>query len=188
MNPKDFPEDYPYDVYAYPTHLPTGWATWIDRWNLVDWDIDKTLNERFGKEPYMRDAFMRGGQDLYYQSLKDRIGGLEVWSICFSLAHFQQHAVSILPIVSYIHNTGFDGSGVNSGHKETSSLNHNYYVNAKENPRLLDEVYEDRRIVNLVYSGSVRRRRPFFKRIINRIGCKLTGKSTFVLKGEVYRI
>lgn len=188
VNPKDFPKDYPYDVYAYPTHLPTGWATWGDRWLLVDWDIDKKLNSRFLKEPYMRDAFMRGGQDLYYRSLKERIAGMEVWSICFSLAHFQNHAVSILPIVSYIHNTGFDGSGVNSGNQETSWLNHNYYTGAKENPRLLDVIYEDRRIANMLYSGSVMRRRPFFKRIINRIGCILTGKTNYVLKGEVFKI
>lgn len=188
VNPKDFPKDYPYDVYAYPTHLPTGWATWGDRWQLVDWDIDKELNERFLVEPYMRDAFMRGGQDLYYRSLKDRIAGLDVWSICFSLAHFKNHAVSILPIVSYIHNTGFDGSGVNSRCQETSWLNHNYYIGAKENPQLMDVVYEDRRIANLLYSGSVMHRRPFFKRIINRIGCMLMGKTTFLLKGEVYKI
>lgn len=188
VNPNDFPKDYPYDVYAYPTHLPTGWATWIDRWNVVNWDIDKQLAEQFEKEPYMRDAFMRGGEDLYYQSLRERLNGLDVWSVCFSLAHFKHHAVSILPVVSYIHNTGFDGSGVNSGHQETSMLNHNYYVDAKDNPRLLDVVYEDRRIVNLVYSSSVMHRRPFIKRIINRIGCIVTKKSNFILKGEVYKL
>ena len=45
VNPDVFPEDYPYDVYAYPTHLPWGWATWKDRWELVDWDIDKKMKE-----------------------------------------------------------------------------------------------------------------------------------------------
>lgn len=186
VNPIDFPNDYCYDVYAYPTHLPTGWATWRDRWILVDWDIDKKLNECFINEPYMRDAFMRGGEDLYYQSLKERINGLDVWSICFSLAHFHHHSVSILPIISYIHNIGFDGSGANSGHQEHSKLNHQYFIKAKENPKLLDEVYEDRRIVNLVFSSSVMRRRTIIKRIINRIGCMITGKSVFILKGKVF--
>ncbi len=188
MNPKDFPQDYPYDVYAYPTHLPWGWATWKDRWELVDWDIDKKMNELFDKQPSMRDAFMRAGQDLYYRSLKERLNGLDVWSICFSLAHFQHHADSILPIVSYVHNTGFDGSGENSGNRRTSILSHKYYVNAKEHPRLLDVIYEDRRIVNMIYSSAVMHRRPFIQRVINRIGCKLTGKTEFVPKGEVYKV
>lgn len=188
VNPKDFPEDYPYDVYAYPTHLPWGWATWKDRWELVDWDIDKKMKDPLEKQPYMRDAFMRGGEDLYYRSLMERLKGLKVWSICFSLAHFQHHAVSIRPVVSYVHNTGFDGTGDNSGKQLATRLNHKYFLKAKADPRLLDVVYEDRRIVNLVYSSSVMKRRPFFKRIINRIGCKLTGKSEFLLKGEVYKI
>ena len=188
MNPKDFPQDYPYDVYAHPTHLPWGWATWKDRWELVDWDIDKKMKEPLDNQPFMRDAFMRAGQDLYYLSLKERLNGLDVWSICFSLAHFQHHAVSIRPIVSYVHNTGFDGSGENCGSQETSVLSHKYYVNAKENPRLLDVVYEDRRIVNMAYSRGVVFRRPFVKKIINRIGCLLTGKTEFVPKGEVYKV
>lgn len=188
VNPKEFPRDYPYDVYAYPTHLPWGWATWKDRWDLVDWDIDKKIKEPLESQPSMRDAFMRAGQDLYYRSLRDRLNGLDVWSICFSLAHFQHHAVSIRPIVSYVHNTGFDGSGVNCGNQESTGLSHKYYVNAKENPRLLDVVYEDRRIVNMIYSSSVMQRRPFYKRIINRVGCMLTGKAEFVPKGEVYKV
>ena len=189
MNPKDFPADYPYDVYAYPTHLPTGWATWADRWNLIEWDIDKQMAPLLKNDPYMRNAFMRGGEDLYYRSLLERVNrGLDVWSVCFSLAHFKHHAVSIRPVISYIHNIGFDGSGVNSGNKENSLLNHNYYVDAKNDPILLDVVYEDSRIVNAMYSGSVMRPRPFFKRIVNRIGCLLTGKTNFLPKGEVYKL
>lgn len=188
VNPKEFPKDYPYDVYAYQTHQPTGWATWADRWNLVEWDIDKQLAPVLRNEPYMRNAFMRGGQDLYYQGLLDRLNGLDVWSICFTLAHFKHHAVSITPIISYIHNIGFDGSGVNSGSKDGSWLNHNYYVDAVRDPRLLDVVYEDSRIVNIVYSSMVMRRRPFFKRIINRLVQICTGRTNYILKGEVYKV
>lgn len=188
VNPKEFPQDYPYDVYAYPTHMPTGWATWADRWKLVDWDIDKQLAPVLANESYMRNAFMRGGEDLYYRSLMERLKGLDVWSICFSLAHFKHHAVSITPIISYIHNIGFDGSGENSGSKESSFLNHNYYVDAVKDPRLLDVVYEDSRIVNIVYSSAVMHKRPFFKRIINRLVQICTGKTNYILKGEVYKL
>ncbi len=188
INPKDFPADYHYDVYACQTHLPTGWATWADRWNIVDWDIDKKMSLLLQNETFMRNAFMRGGQDLYYRSLKDRLNGLDVWSICFSLEHFKNHAVSILPVISYIHNIGFDGSGMNSGNTKKSALNHSYYVDAKRDPRLLDVVYEDSRIINMWYSGSVMQRRSFIKRVINRIGCILTGKSSYISKGEVYKL
>ncbi len=188
MNPKEFPNDYPYDVYASQTHLPWGWATWQDRWNLVDWDVDKKIYPMLKSQVFMRNAFMRGGEDLYYRSLLDRIKGLDVWSICFSLAHFVHHSVSIIPIIPYVHNIGFDGTGENCGNQVNSILGHNYYVDAKRVPRFLDVVYEDSRIINMWYSGSVMHRRPFFKRIINRIGCMLTGKSSYLPKGEVYKV
>ena len=188
LNPKEFPTDYQFDVYTCQTHLPWGWATWEDRWNLVDWDIDKKIFPTLNEYPYIRDAFTRGGEDLYYHSLLDRINGLDVWSICFSLTHFIHHAVSIMPVIPYVHNIGFDGTGENCGNQVNSILGHNYYVDAKSNPRLLDIVYEDRRIINMWYSGSVMHRRPFFKRIINRIGCILTGKSCYIPKGEVYKV
>lgn len=188
VDPKEFPQDYPYDVYAYQTHLPWGWATWADRWNNVDWDIDKHIASSLRDELFLRNAFMRGGEDLYYRSLMERLNGLDVWSICFSLNHFKHHAVSILPVVPYVHNIGFDGSGVNCDAHVSSILSHSFYIDAKPQPRLLEYVYEDSRIVNRLYSGSVMRRRPFFKRIINRIGCMLTGKSEFIPKGKIYEV
>lgn len=186
VNPAFFPEDYHYDVYACHTHMPTGWATWKDRWDLVDWDIDKELAPRLEKEEYMRNAFMRGGEDLYYRSLMERLAGKKVWSVCFSLAHFKYHAVSITPVISYIHNIGFDGTGENSGNQMTSPLNHNYYVNAKREVRFLDVVYTDSRIVNRFYSGSVMHRRPFLKRIKNRLMYLIFKKKDTVLKGVIY--
>ena len=186
MDPDLFPEDYNYDVYACQTHMPTGWATWKDRWDLVDWDIDKKLAGRLENEEYMRNAFMRGGEDLYYRSLMERLGGKKVWSVCFSLAHFKYHAVSITPVISYIHNIGFDGSGENCGDQRTSPLNHNYYVNAKRDVRFLDVVYMDSRIINRYYSESMMHRRPFFKRIKNRLVYIVFKKKDTVLKGKVY--
>lgn len=186
VDPDFFPKDYPYDVYACQTHMPWGWATWKDRWNLVDWDIDKKLAGRLENEEYMRNAFMRGGEDLYYRSLMERLGGKKVWSVCFSLAHFKYHAVSITPVISYIRNIGFDGSGENCGDAQTSPLNHNYYVNAKRDVRFLDVVYMDSRIINRFYSGSILHRRPFFKRIKNRLVYLIFKKKDTVLKGNVY--
>ena len=186
VDPQTFPKDYHYDVYACQTHMPWGWATWKDRWDLIDWDIDKKLAGRLENEEYMKNAFMRGGEDLYYRSLMERLGGKKVWSICFSLAHFKYHAVSITPVIPYIHNNGFDGSGDNCGDQRTSPLNHNYYVNAKRDVRFLDVVYMDSRIINRFYSGSILHRRPFLKRIKNRLAYLVFKKKDTVWKGMVY--
>ena len=34
------PANYPYDAYFCPRSASTGWATWRDRWQSVDWQLD----------------------------------------------------------------------------------------------------------------------------------------------------
>lgn len=34
------PADYPYDAYFFTRSSSWGWATWKDRWNLVDWKLN----------------------------------------------------------------------------------------------------------------------------------------------------
>ena len=47
-----YPKDYPYDVYVSLVHHPTGWATWLDRWEQVDWEA--SLLDKVREQPEMR--------------------------------------------------------------------------------------------------------------------------------------
>ena len=106
------PKDYDYDVYASPRLLNWGWGTWRDRWERTDWSM-KYFDE-FMRHPYEMQAFSRGGEDLIPMLVDEKIGRSSAWDIQFAFAHFANHAVSIVPCISYTQNIGQDGSGTHS--------------------------------------------------------------------------
>ena len=176
-----YPKDYPYDVYVSLTHHPTGWGTWADRWNQVDWDAN--LIEVVKQQPAMIEAFCRMEEGDYDALLKWRKTRQNIWSIRFAFAHFVNHAVSICPIVSYINHIGWDAEATNA----TASNQWNFDRLADNaNIRFLDVLYEDSRIINAWYSFSIRRRRPFLQRFKNWIGRTFLHRDEYALKGRVF--
>lgn len=176
-----YPKDYPYDVYVSLTHHPTGWGTWMDRWNQVDWNV--ALLDEVKIHPEMIDAFRRMEYGDY-DALMDQVQtGKNVWSIRFAFAHFVNHAVSICPIVSYVNHIGWDNEATNA----TASSQWNFDRLAdKKDLRLLDVLYEDKRIINSWYSFSISKPRSKMGKLKNWIGRRFLGRDEFALKGKVY--
>lgn len=174
------PGDYDYDTYACLRNCSWGWATWKDRWEKTDWSASHY--DTMKHSPAMREAFNRMGDDEFEMFWMQQERGLNIWSIFFTMAHFEHHAVAIIPCQSYVDNIGLDGSGENCGTQ--ASLQHSE-LNQNENPKFLDVIYEDKRIINAFYNVNCRQRLPLWKRAINRISRLLAGKPMY-LKGEVY--
>lgn len=174
------PTDYQYDTYVSLRNGSWGWATWIDRWNQIDWDVKSY--ESIKNTPSIKEALNRMGDDEFEMLQMQQDGILNIWSIQFTIAHFINHAVAIIPCQSYVDNIGLDGTGENCGIQ--SSLQHSQ-LNQNENPKFVDIIYEDKRIINAFYNVNCRKRLPLWKRAINRLSRKLTGKPAF-FKGKVY--
>lgn len=174
------PDDYDFDTYACLRNCSWGWATWSDRWNKTDWSASHY--DYMKSHPAVKEAFNRMGDDEFemFQSQQER--GLNIWSILFTMAHFENHAVAIIPCQSYVDNIGLDGTGENCGVQ--SSLQHSQ-LNQNENPKFLDIIYEDKRIINAFYNVNCRKRFPLWKRAINRLSRKFRGRPAF-FKGQVY--
>ncbi|MBQ7698581.1 MAG: glycosyl transferase [Paludibacteraceae bacterium] len=177
-----YPKDYPYDVYVSLTHHPTGWATWADRWNQVDWKAD--AYEIMKEQPAMVEAFRRIEHTEWEALIKQRKTGQNVWSVRFGLAHFVNHAVSICPIVSYINHIGWDSEATNAvGGGSTWNFER---LADNANIRFLDILYEDKRIINAWYSFTIPQRRKGWVRFLNWFGRTFLHKEEFALKGRVY--
>lgn len=175
------PRDYEYDTYACLRNCSWGWATWKDRWEKTDWSA--THYETMKHSPAMREAFNRMGDDEFEMFWMQQERGLNIWSILFTMAHFENHAVAIIPCRSYVDNIGMDGTGENCGTQ--TGLQH-IELNQNENLKFLDIIYEDKRIINAFYNVNCRQRLPLWKRIINRLSRKLLGKPRY-FKREVYK-
>jgi GR25 family glycosyltransferase involved in LPS biosynthesis len=176
------PEDYEYDVYASLRQLNSGWGTWKDRWNLIDWNLNFT--KYFFKNPSMINAFKRGGDDLIPMLMDQVEGRIDAWDIQFTYNHFKFHAVSIIPRYSYVDNIGGDGTGMH--HLDIHAKLRFDLSRAVKKPRLLDEIYEDERIINSFYNAFCSKKRPLWKKAVNRVSRMLGGKNVFTVKKKVY--
>ena len=182
LSKMEIPEDYPYDVFACQRSYSTGWGTWKDRWEKVDWSMDEF--DRCKQNPDMLRALCRLGEDFPPMMQMQEDGKIDSWAVCFSFAHFKHHAVAILPCRSYVTNIGFDGTGTHSG--TVAYTYENDLSQSVVNPRMLDMVYEDDRIINAFYSSYYSKSRPFWQKAINYIARKLGKKAPFVIKKKVY--
>jgi hypothetical protein len=175
------PEDYYYDVYVSLRNGSWGWGTWKDRWNQIDWDVSHYKTMMVNQQ--LQDAFNRRGDDVFEMLQMQQNGKLNIWSIQFTMAHFVNHAVSIVPTVSYVDNLGLDGSG------ENCSINQTYRNNklcTKESIRFLDILYEDKRFINAFYSANCKIKRPLWQKAINKVNRMLGGENIFVIKKKIY--
>lgn len=177
-----YPKDYPYDVYVSLTHHPTGWATWADRWNQVDWEIKDFATVM--NNPQMIQAFRRAEHCQYDELVRVHINNVNLWAAKFAFAHFVNHAVSICPIVSYINHIGWGAEGTNATGGASQWAFERLADNA--NIRLLDVLYEDSRIINSWYSFSINQPRSLWDKLKNWYGRKFLHRDEYALKGRVY--
>lgn len=98
------PQNYPYDVYAIPRFNCWGWATWRDRFDLVDWTVDDY--SFFKNSRILRDAFDLGGEDMVSMLDAQMEGKINSWAIRMDYARFKYGCVGINPVYSYVTNIG----------------------------------------------------------------------------------
>ncbi len=173
------PEDYDYDVFASPRLFNWGWGTWRDRWERTDWSM--SYYDELLRHPYEMQAFSRGGDDLIPMLVDEKMGRSSAWDIQFAFAHFANHAVSIVPCVTYAYNIGQDGSGTHSSIRKVDTR-----LNLNPNPKFIDNLYFDSRILNALHSAFSRVKRPKWQKAINFIFRKLGKQAPFVIKKKIY--
>ena len=178
----EIPRDYKWDNYASLRVCSWGWASWKDRWNKIEWDIDNIIKSL--SDNYLIVAFNRGGDDLYPMLKDHQKGRVNSWAIRFGYAHFYNHSVCMCPISSYVDNLGLDGTGEHCG-----NLNDKYKNDltlSKKDPRLLEMIYEDKRIINAFYNTFTYAKRPLWQKVVNFIARKCRLKQPYIIKKKVY--
>jgi hypothetical protein len=103
------PNSYSYDAFFVMRHMCWGWATWRDRWQQADWQLDNYESLRMDES--WRRSFREDGVDLPGMLDEQMHGQIDSWAIRWTYAHFAHHAVCLVPVHSFV-NIGVDGSGV----------------------------------------------------------------------------
>ena len=137
--PMKIPASYSSDIIVSQRVSSYAWATWKDRWEIIDWQISDYNRFRF--DFCQRKKFNKWGEDRSLMLDDQMLGRVNSWAIRFDYAMFKNGMFNIIPIHSLICNTGYDGSGT-----------HNGAVISSENPFSV-ELEEAKKISNYEYLG-----------------------------------
>lgn len=105
------PKGYSYDIYLNRRCESWSWATWVDRWNSIDWEV-KDYQDLLSNKPKQR-AFNDIGSDLFGMLRGYMEGKNKSWAVRFCYAMFQTGRYAVAPMKSLVRNEGFNGDATN---------------------------------------------------------------------------
>ena len=110
--PLRLPHNYKFDAYFAPRASSWGWATWIDRWADIDWQVKDYSSFQKNKKDLR--AFNQGGSDLSGMLKRQMKGKINSWAIRWCFHQFKRKKFTVYPIISKIQNIGFSKEATNS--------------------------------------------------------------------------
>lgn len=132
------------DVFLWRLMNCWGWATWADRWQYFEKDVDKTINE------FSNDAIKRfnldGTEDFWSQVTANKDNKINTWAIFWYATIFQQNGLCLNPTQTFVENIGHDGSGIHCGDKKR----YLDIVNLKHNLNLISNLKESKEYIELI--------------------------------------
>jgi len=93
------------EIYFSLRSSSWGWATWLDRWQKVDWTISNFEDFKKNKEKIKN--FERGGNDMFKMLELQYLGKIDSWAIRWCYSQFLHSAYSVTPKISMTKNEGF---------------------------------------------------------------------------------
>ena len=122
---------YPGDVYYSYRGCSWGWASWEDRFKLVDWKVS-TYGE-FKNNESLRRQFARGGGDLPGMLDKQMKGEIDSWAVRWCYEQSRRNMYTIYPCSTFIENIGF---GEDATHTKKQNMR-TARINEKDSLRLI---------------------------------------------------
>jgi len=110
--PMKVPPDYNYKTYFLPRASSWGWATWKDRWENIDWQVNSF--SEFKKDKAKINAFNGGGSDMYEMLQKQMNGTIDSWAIRWCYDQFRSGSYTLCPVKSKVKNIGFNNSATHT--------------------------------------------------------------------------
>ena len=116
--------NYDHDIYMGYRGCSWGWATWKDRWDMVDWEVKDY--KQFAINPFMRKKLAISGNDMPAMLDLQMHGYISSWAIRWCYQQNKLGMYTVFPKCSRVRNIGLDGSGTHCGNS------HNFDVQLGE--------------------------------------------------------
>lgn len=97
-------KDADFDAFFHIRPTSWGWATWRNRWALVEWEVNE---EYLKKIDYSPQTMKTLGDDMPRMLRAYVDGRIDSWAIRWALAHHHTNWLVVTPYLSLIRNIGF---------------------------------------------------------------------------------
>jgi len=136
------------DVYFLPRPCSTGWGTWKNRWQGIDWEMKDF--EEFSKDKKSIAEFKKGGTDIFGMLKRQQAGKIDSWAIRWSYHQHKINALTAYPILSKIKNIGFSNDATNSNiyNKYASSFDMQHRESFTYPPTVQVDIFYQRQLLN----------------------------------------
>jgi hypothetical protein len=98
-----------------------GWATWADRWQYFEKDVNKTISE-FSKDD-IKKFDLDSGSGFWSQVIANKEERINSWAIFWYVTIFKKDGLCLNSTQPFVKNIGHDGSGVHCGNCDLYSDN-----------------------------------------------------------------
>lgn len=159
-----------YDYMFSHLHAMYGWASWRDRWRMVNWDhlyIKETIDEHIYYRLFKTKEQAKA-KEKALSNMEDMLYRTKCWDYIFGLCMDQYHALTVQPKEHFVKNIGVTGQHHTKAKVSQYNCEPNpsaeEYVIAKEPPFVFADFEHD----YLTYCQLLRKP-SFFKRVKNRL-------------------
>ncbi len=104
--------NYKKDFYTGYRASSWGWATWLNKWDNVDWEVQSYSKFRWSFLGKLN--FMRGGVDMPGMLKKQMKGKIDSWAIRWCYHQFRVDGLTIYPSKSKVFSVGFGSSATHT--------------------------------------------------------------------------
>jgi hypothetical protein len=100
------------DMFLWNVMNCWGWATWENRWNHFEKNIENTIANFNSRD--IIEFNMNGAEKFWDQVERNRKGIINTWAVFWYAHIYKNDGLCVNPSISFVQNIGRDGSGTNS--------------------------------------------------------------------------
>lgn len=103
-----------------------GWATWKDRWKLVDWKIQpQTVTSLYTLYKYFGDLWLAIHYMLYYKDVTPFVEKTGCWDYVKIFNQIKMNQFAVVPIRNLVKNVGVEGTHTHQGKGPVFEMSNN---------------------------------------------------------------
>jgi hypothetical protein len=164
-----FPENYDKEVYGVMRACSWGWATWHDRWEQNNWELDDKIYDLINNKVAKKD-FEKPGNDMTYMLLDQKKGAIDSWAIRWCYNQYLNNSITIYPKKSYVNNIGFSGESTHGSiskkyNTQVSKVYNTKFSNVKQENLIVNEYAKFYNMTTINYLGRLLKYLGIYKKI-----------------------